>query len=79
MQELTLWEKRVLELRAAEVSLRDIAKQYKIKEQTVKNKLNHIYAKAGLVFSPADDRLWRLARIRQFVKTLSTGTEDGGG
>ena len=73
---LTPWEKRVLELRAAQVPIKQIARQYKLTERSVINKLNHIYAKAGLVFSPADDRLWRLARIRQFVKTLSTGTED---
>ena len=76
MQPLTSWEKQLLEFRAAGTPIKQIAKQYKLDPRSVINKLNHAYAKAGLVFSPSDDRLWRLDKIREFVKTLSTGTED---
>lgn len=59
MQGLTAREREVMELIAQGLSNREIASTLYITEKTVKNHINHLYAKLGVTARRQAIELWR--------------------
>lgn len=73
--QLTPWELKLLKLRSEGYPIKNIAADYRLAYSTIKNVLRSAYTKAGLNFKAGDDPLWRLAKIKQFLKDREPSTK----
>lgn len=74
--ELTSWERKLLVKRLYNESIRHIAKEYHVEEQTIKNNLRIAYLKIGIENAPTDDREKRRYRLIQILRSIGTITEE---